>query len=107
MSIVKYQLETYITYSPEVGIYDYLAPKSKEFINDLKAVTYNHQEVLTTNLLDAVSEKYYDSEDLWWILAIYNDILNPLDIPDNTIIFIPNQGELEELFLKYQELYSD
>jgi hypothetical protein len=44
-----------------------------------------------------------DTEELWWVLALYNDIVNPFELGDLLYLNIPNRISLEELFLTYQE----
>ena len=39
--------------------------------------------------LDLVSYEYYNTIKLWWIIAISNDIDNPLDFSPGTVIRIP------------------
>lgn len=40
--------------------------------------------------LDVVSFYYYGTVDLWWVIAIANNILNPLRIPAGTRLRIPS-----------------
>jgi nucleoid-associated protein YgaU len=52
--------------------------------------------------LDKLASKYYNDGTLWWIIAIANQINNPLDIEAGTVIKIPTDQNsvLEQLDLR-------
>jgi hypothetical protein len=54
------------------------------------SITDQYYEVESgyANRLDLISYKVYRTVHLWWIIAMANDILNPLDIPVGTILRI-------------------
>jgi hypothetical protein len=55
--------------------------------------------------LDAISFKYYDTHDLWWVIGFYNGIIHPLrDVTPGTVLKIPEYRELTTLF---QSLYQN
>ena len=41
------------------------------------------------NRLDIVSNKYYGTPELWWVIAMANDIIDPLFIRPGTIVRVP------------------
>lgn len=49
---------------------------------------------LNENRLDFIAQEYLNNPYYWWILAEYNNIVNPFDIPSGTEIIIPNSFEL-------------
>lgn len=54
--------------------------------------TYN---TLNTEPMDLVALKTMGSSDYWWLIALYNDILNPLAVSGK--INIPNKTELVKI----------
>jgi len=44
---------------------------------------------LTENRLDIIAYKIYGNAMYWWILAMANDIIDPFNIPINTLLRIP------------------
>lgn len=49
---------------------------------DYKTITYNMER------LDYLADKFYNDGTLWWIIAMFNNITNPL-IVENTTLNIP------------------
>ena len=41
------------------------------------------------NRLDLIAYKYYNKANLWWVIALANDIRNPLEIEVGEILRIP------------------
>lgn len=41
------------------------------------------------NRLDRISYKFYDSVNLWWVIALASGITNPLRVPVGTVLRIP------------------
>lgn len=47
------------------------------------------------NRLDAISYKFYQTPQLWWVLARCNNIVDPLvGVPLKTVIRIPTKARL-------------
>lgn len=46
------------------------------------------------NRLDKIAYEYYGSTKLWWVIAEASGILNPLDVPIDTILRIPTLSSL-------------
>lgn len=44
------------------------------------------------NKLDLVasSDDHYSNEELWWVIAEANDIIDPLDVPVGTVLKVPS-----------------
>lgn len=40
---------------------------------------FTHHKVNETDWLDGIAKKYYGSETLWWVIALFNDIYNPFE----------------------------
>ena len=41
------------------------------------------------NRLDIISYNYYGTVMLWWVIAEASEIINPFDVPMNTVLRIP------------------
>lgn len=41
------------------------------------------------NRLDRISLKFYDTVELWWVIALASNIKNPLYVPKNTQLRVP------------------
>lgn len=63
----------------------------------------NEDQYITVSIaeqdrLDIISNKYYNTPRFWWVIALANNIIDPFDIPQNTVLRIPvivslyNQG---------------
>ena len=53
-------------------------------------------------MLDDLSYSIYGTENLWWILGFYNNIIDPINTEVEKI-FIPNTDKLESLILSHFE----
>jgi hypothetical protein len=56
--------------------------------------TYNikfaKEPVTLTTMLDKVAYKYYGDESLWWVVAIFNNIVDPFqDFEDKAELLVP------------------
>ena len=72
---------------------------SNNFVNDLKNIKRYEED--TPKNLDYLAKKHYDDVNYWWIIALYNDIIDPFNVP-NKIIKLPNITQVEELYFKYK-----
>lgn len=97
----KYNIENYIHYEEKLGIYDYL--KSSKFINELRDLDFETTVIRENREIDEISLEVYDTELLWWVITIYNNIIDPLDLPSNLILYVPSKSDIEKLFLNYQD----
>lgn len=39
--------------------------------------------------LDIIANKYYNTPRFWWVIALANNIIDPFDIPIDTVLRIP------------------
>lgn len=44
--------------------------------------------------LDLIAHKFYQESKLWWVIAKANNITDPLEVPENTILRIPANATL-------------
>ena len=47
-----------------------------------------------SNRLDLIADQYYRNPLLYWVIAIANDIYNPLEVPEGTTLRIPSKQSL-------------
>ncbi len=71
-----------------------------QFIAELRSLPVAFTLHENNSQLDLYSYKFYETEEYWWVLMIYNDMLDP---DDTGIVTVngPSQGELERLMSKY------
>ena len=69
-----------------------------DFIKDIKKIK-KFIEVSDKNL-DYLAKKYYNNLDYWWIIAIYNDIIDPFNI-EKDIIKVPDINYVENIYMDY------
>lgn len=69
------------------------------FIQELKALPAYHRVAVTGgSRLDMTSYELYKNVDSWWIIALYNDIIDPLTYAsERTVLFAPQLSEVEDL----------
>lgn len=96
----KYDLENYLEINKDTGLYDYLP--NGGFIDKLKALTFKNKIEVSQRELDEIALDIYGNEELWWVIAIYNDIINPT-ILETSILYVPSRIDVEKLFLSYSE----
>lgn len=94
--ITVYDLAKYLDYNDELGIYD---TQSGTFITKLRNLPIDRVININNELLDEISKKVYNTERLWWVIGIYNNIIDPLNIPSQSIN-IPSLSDIEDLFLR-------
>jgi hypothetical protein len=71
-----------------------------DFYKDLKKIK-NFEENNTIKELDFLAKKYYNNVSYWWIIALYNDIVDPFNV-DLDIIRIPDLYEVMQLYNDYK-----
>ena len=72
---------------------------SNDFVNDLKKIKKYEED--TSKNLDFLAKKFYNDVNYWWIIALYNDIVDPFNI-NLDIIKIPDFYEVENLYNDYK-----
>ena len=45
--------------------------------------------------IDLIAWKYYRDVNLWWVIAEFNNIINPLEIPVGTTLRIPSYERIQ------------
>jgi len=75
---------------------------SAEYNEIFEGTSLNYSEFLVSQSFegrpDLIANKFYGSTDLWWLICIYNNVINPLfDIPVGKRMRIPRRDELEFL----------
>jgi len=96
----KYNQENYLVYNEEVGIYDKL---SSPIVEKIKELSFEYSVPSDNVEFDELALRYLKTEQLWWVLAIYNDVsdvMNPEKFPP--IIYIPNRLDVELLLSSYR-----
>jgi len=85
------------------GIYD-LLDINNQFMMDLKDLQSSDGIKVSSSIqgrLDVVSMDKYGTTNLWWILAVYNNITN-LRTFDVDVIKIPSIMDINKLIQKYK-----
>lgn len=66
--------------------------KNKNLANIVKTynVKFAKEKININTYLDSVAYKYYGDESLWWVIAIFNNIVDPiLDLDNRSYLLIP------------------
>jgi nucleoid-associated protein YgaU len=58
--------------------------------NDLAYTVQSGEE----GRLDKISYKFYDNVQYWWVIAVANDIINPLSVKAGDSLRIPDRESL-------------
>lgn len=95
-----YDIANYFPFHDSLGIYD--ISSSQPFYQVIKSVNYSKVLSVNSELLDSISYKVYETELLWWVLAIYNDIIDPISI-GSVQLKIPDFNEVETAMIDYLE----
>lgn len=96
-SLSIYDISHYLQ-KTEDGYSDYLI---SDFLEELKKLPVEKYVNVSDEYLDAVSFEEYGTEELWWVIARYNDIINPMS-PGTIVVSLPPLYEINELMLKYR-----
>jgi len=102
MELSKYAMENIL---PEKSsVIDFLAINNP-FIDGLNKLSYKTIEIDSSLLgrLDIISYRNYNTVDLWWIIAIFNNIVDIRGFK-NTVIKLPDISELDNLIAKTKEV---
>jgi hypothetical protein len=78
-------------------IKNYVVPS---YVNGETSYKVKHSEV---NRLDNISYKFYRTPELFWVLMITNDIINPFDIPEGTTLRILPLEYVQYSILRYSD----
>lgn len=103
LDLDPYSLERYMYFHETTGIYDDLGG---EVIGDIRRLPLEGVIRRSSNdLLDLLSQRIYGDERLWFVLAYYNDIIDPLDYTVSNIEY-PSKADVEELFLDSRDVLN-
>ena len=76
---------------PSIGRWPYMGNTLKPDITDIFYVVDVGEEYR----LDTIANKIYGSTFLWWVLALINDIRNPLTQPEaGQVLRVPTQNRI-------------
>lgn len=70
------------------------------FMNDLMKLEPANSLHESNSPLDLYSYKFYSDERYWWLLMLYNDIIDPDDTGTVTVVG-PSRSSLDGLLTKY------
>jgi len=94
-----YDQSNYLEYIPSLGIYESIDNK---FVEEIKKVQYQSIVNVNGRLLDEIAHVELNNSDMWWMIGVYNDVVDPFKI-SQTKLYIPNGSQLEALSFKYLE----
>ena len=69
----------------------------QKFINKSNADEYFIVTKIEEDRLDIISYKYYNTPKYWWVIAMANDIIDPLCVRRGTILRIPKFNSLFDI----------
>lgn len=76
----------------------------QEVLEGIKKLSVQNDVYVTDrykNRLDNISYDCYGKTDLWWVLAVFNDIIDPMEF-DNQSIKVPYLQDINSLLVNYQ-----
>ena len=74
----------------------YIETPEKVVIRESQKDIFYSVELGFENRLDLISYKFYNTPFLWWVIAIMNNIENPLDVQAGIVLRIPSMSTLYE-----------
>ena len=96
--IDPYDPSSHFSFHEDLGIYDF--NQESKFIESLKNLTYKRVVPYNNQLLDEISFDNYQTELLWWVIYIYNDLIDPFVI-NKTQLYIPALTDIENLLVNH------
>ena len=70
----------------------------RSFIKNKNVTTFRVNNKFEWNL-PRIAHEFYGNVHLWWIIAISNPILNPIeDVVIGTVLLIPNLTDIEDFY---------
>lgn len=75
---------------PLIQFRDRYAPEIASFVVPESNAQDTTIAVTRPNRLDLIAEKVYRDPNLYWILAIANNIADPMNVPEGTILRVPS-----------------
>lgn len=89
------------------GVKEFIDPSPLgNFRIDESSDDWYHEVSLTDqHALDYIAYKFYGDESYWWILAIVNDVIDPLTEPSiGDVIRIPNFSNVLSALRKFRQI---
>lgn len=77
--------------------YTYLETYNQVKVPESYDDSYHIVEHSEVNRLDIISEKYYNTPDYWWAIALANNMIDPFIINEGVMIRIPSRLTLNDI----------
>lgn len=68
----------------------YLETYNQKFVPETEGDSYHIVEHSEVNRLDIISEKYYNTPDYWWAIALANGMIDPFVVSEGVMLRIPS-----------------
>jgi len=83
--------------------------KSYKLNEDLKkSFSYDLYEVQNDDWWENISFKYYGTPDLWWIIALVNEVMNPFEhLEDGMNLYILKPAYLYQMLKEIRNIGSE
>jgi hypothetical protein len=75
----------------------YTETVNKTIIAEKDSDIYHEVQMHEENRLDIISNKYYKTPDMWWVIAQANDMVDPFVLKSGTILRIPDFRSLYDV----------
>lgn len=82
------------------GIIPATSPLHKDLLG-IPKIKFVQVDLRVKNRLDLISYELYKNYQLWWVLMLFNDIINP-DKWDNNVIYYIEPNQLLSLLEKHR-----
>lgn len=81
-------------------------PITSFFLAELRELPSKGQYTVRTELArpDLVAFRFYRSTQYWWIVLLYNGMITPDDLTAGTVLSIPAESDLSNLFFRLKGL---
>lgn len=96
-SDVRYDFSKFMRYAGG----DNYDPLTSKFLKDLKGLAVKGRLVIQgeEGRPDLISKKIYSSFQYWWLILLYNSILDLSELTIGKTILYPDENDLEDLYL--------
>ena len=85
------------------GMYYYNLYNTLQFDGSIASNFYREHVVSSGDYWTKLSRKYYGSTELWWLICVVNNIVDPFSIPEpGTVLKILNQEIVGEIVTEIQ-----
>lgn len=90
-------------YQEEGGFYYYNLLQTVVFPTDLPESVFNKYVVRNQDTWPFISYKAYNNTNLWWLILLANDIIDPTKIAKpGTVLRIPNKAIVQEVLTQIE-----